>query len=148
MATCPNSFLTWGIISKRFCYTIFIKKYYKRKQQFLEDSIFFKLFFLPSRKFGLTYHVDSFPWLSWIFDRRTQTSQIHCCINYKNWVKFELHLDMFLSEYISQQFSFSDIVCFHPLERFARHLQAFHIQQFLLTWLVKLFFILKYFQQL
>ena len=25
-----------------------------------------------------------FPWISWIYDGSTQTSQIHCCINYKN----------------------------------------------------------------
>ena len=61
MATCPNSFLTWGIISKGFCHTIFIKKYSKRKQQFLGDSTFFQtLVFLTPRKLGLTYHVDSF----------------------------------------------------------------------------------------
>ena len=145
MTTCPNSFLTWGIITKRFCYTIFIKKYSKRKLQFLEDWIFFfKLLFsyhpgnlvnIPCWQFFLGYHE------SWIYNGNTQSSQIHCCINYK------ICLDMFLPEHTFWQFSFCDTVCFHHFERFARHLQVFHVQQFLLTWLVNPFFTLKYFQQ-
>ena len=138
------------VLSAKDFATLFTKKYSNSKQQFLEDSIFLIELLFLYHPGNLVWHtmLIVFPWISWICGGSTWTSQMHCCMNYKNWVKVEIHLDMFLSEHISQQFYFCDIVCFHPFEWFARHLQVFHVQQFWLIWLVHLFFILKYFQLL
>ena len=58
MTTYCNNFLTESIINNSFCYIIFIKKYSKRKQQFLKNAIsLVKLLF--SCHFGnqiLIYH--------------------------------------------------------------------------------------------
>ena len=123
----------------------------REKQQFLEGTSFFEtLFFLPRRKFVSSILRLCFLPLDimniWC---NHSNAKMHCCANYKIWVKVERHLDMFLSERICQQFYFCDIVCFHLFKKFTKRLQqVIHVQQFLVTCLVNRFFILKYFQRL